>query len=56
MPRPTIEDDLASGRCPSRDVLCELMLGRLPMETIDRLSKHVESCSVCQAVLDTTLL
>ncbi|MCY2986672.1 MAG: protein kinase [Planctomycetota bacterium] len=53
MPRPTIQRDLAGGKCPSRDVLSDLVLGKLPMESIDRLSEHIKSCSTCHGVIET---
>ncbi len=33
--------------------MSDLVLGKLPGETIDWLSGHVETCSACQGVLDT---
>ena len=38
-------------QCPSRDVLADLTLGKLPMATIEALGQHVETCAACQAVL-----
>lgn len=40
-------------RCPGREVLAELALGRLPANTIDTIGPHVEACPTCQATLET---
>ena len=53
MHSPAVEHDPARDKCPDRDVLSELVLGKLPGEAIDRLSEHIEACSTCQGVLDT---
>lgn len=34
--------------CPGRDALAALALGKLPLEAIEVLSRHVEQCPVCQ--------
>ena len=42
-----------SGECPGREVLSDLVLGKLPMETIDKLGQHIEACPTCQGILET---
>ncbi len=42
-----------AGPCPSREVLCDLTLGKLPAATIETLGRHVEACAACQAVLES---
>ena len=39
--------------CPSREVLADLTLGKLPLETIEALGMHVEMCAACQAILES---
>jgi hypothetical protein len=34
-------------------VLAELVLGKLPEATLDRIARHVERCTSCQGILDT---
>ena len=41
------------GECPSRAVLSDLALGKLPMGDIDSLGQHVEACSTCQGIMET---
>ena len=49
----TTKPQEVSGECPSREVLSDLALGKLPMETIDTLDQHIEACSTCQGILET---
>ena len=39
--------------CPSREVLADLTLGKLPLETIEALGGHVEMCAACQTILES---
>ena len=45
--------DRFAAECPSRNVLADLALGKLPGETIDTLGEHIESCPSCQRTLET---
>ena len=47
------EERAIPGECPSREVLSDLALGKLPMDAIETLGQHVESCPACQGVLET---
>jgi hypothetical protein len=42
-----------TGECPSREVLSDLALGKLPMDAIDVIGQHVESCPACQSALES---
>ena len=42
-----------TGECPSREVLSDLALGKLPMGAIEAIGQHVESCPTCQAILES---
>ena len=53
MHSPAVEHNPTRDKCPDRDVLSELVLGKLPGEAIDRLCEHIKACSTCQGVLDT---
>jgi len=53
MPNPAVDHDRICGDCPDNAVLSDLVLGKLPREAIEQLSKHVEACSTCQGLLDT---
>src|SRR5438270_391363 len=39
--------------CPDRTTLSDLMLGRLPPDSIDHIGSHVEGCAACQTALDS---
>ena len=39
--------------CPSQEVLADLTLGKLPLETIEALGLHVETCPACQTILES---
>ena len=41
------------GECPGRDILAALTLGKLPLEEIERLGRHIEACPTCQGVLES---
>jgi serine/threonine protein kinase len=41
------------GECPSRQVLTDFALGKLPLEEIEQLGRHIETCPTCQGVLET---
>ena len=39
--------------CPSQEVLSDLTLGKLPLETIEALEQHMEACAACQTILES---
>ena len=39
--------------CPGRGLLCDLSLGRLPIDLIEVVGKHVEGCASCQCILES---
>jgi serine/threonine protein kinase len=42
-----------SGECPRGEVLSDLVLGKLPLEIIDAIGQHIETCPTCQGVLES---
>ncbi len=45
-------EQLPTTGCPSRDDLAGMALGKLPLESIESLNDHVETCAKCQAILE----
>ncbi len=48
-----VQPQAVPGGCPSGEVLSDLALGKLPMDSIEVLGRHVEACPACQAILET---
>ena len=36
------------GACPSREAMCEYLMGRLPAEVFDSIDSHLATCTLCQ--------
>lgn len=45
--------DTGHEECPPRQVLLDLTLGKLPMDEIEQVGRHVEGCGTCQNVMES---